>query len=595
METPSDGNAMITEPLLAPHASKGGFRTLPFIIATEAFERVATLGIYPNMVVYLRREFGMETAKAANIIFFWSAATNFTPIIGAFLADSYLGKYRMIGFGSVVCFLVIKPVKPQVSAGMVLLWLTAMIPQARPYCDQFSTICEAPTTLQLLVLYCSLGLISVGVGCMKSSCMAFGADQLDGRNNPESAKALQSFFGWYYVTISFSCLVAVTLIVYIQDNLGWEMGFGVAAMLMLVSVLSFFSATSFYIKLKAKASLFTGFAQVMVASFRNRHIKLPSNATNEVHYLRNGSMLQEPSEKLRFLNKACVIKDPPPDLTSNGTASNPWNLCTIDQVEDLKALLGVMPLCSAGVILSVTVNQGPFTVILAGTMDRHITPNFEIPAGSFSMFLMISLILWIPFYDRIALPLASKIKGKPVRLTLIQRMGIGLLCSCASVSTLAIVEYTRRNMAIQAGLSDEPQALVHMSALWLLPHYALSGLAEAFNAIGQIEFCYSELPKTMSTIAANVNGLGLFIADLVASLITSTVDNVTKRGGESWVSSNVNKGHYDYYYCLLSGLSVLNFMYFLACGKAYGPCRGENENQAEISRKEDHERRIDDC
>ncbi|GMI88504.1 nitrate transporter 1.12 [Hibiscus trionum] len=583
METPSDGNDMITEPLLTSHASKGGFRTLPFILATEAFERVATVGISPNMIVYLTREFGMETVKAANIIFFWSAATNFFPIIGAFLADSYLGKYRMIGFGSMVCFL-----------GMVLLWLTAMIPQARPYCDQFSTICEAPTTLQLLLLYCSLGLISVGAGGIRSSCMAFGADQLDTRNNPESARALQSFFSWFYVTVSFSCLVAVTFIVYIQDNMGWKMGFGVAVMLMLVSALSFFLASSFYIKLKAKASLFTGFAQVMVASFRNRHIELPSHATNEAYYLRKGSMLQVPSEKLRFLNKACVIKDPQWDLTSNGTASNPWNLCTIDQVENLKALLGVMPLCSAGIMLSVTVNQGPFTVILAGNMDRHITPNFEIPAGSFSMFLMISLVVWIPFYDRIALPLASKIKGKPVRLTLKQRMGIGLLCSCASIASLAIVEYTRRNIAIQ-GLSDGPQAPVHMSALWLLPHYALSGLAEAFNGIGQIEFCYSELPKTMSTIAANINGLGFFFADLVASLITNTVDSVSKRGGESWISSNVNKGHYDYYFCLVAGLSVLNFMYFLACSKAYGPCRGEIEKKAEISRKEDHEKRIDDC
>ncbi|KAE8677824.1 hypothetical protein F3Y22_tig00111495pilonHSYRG00057 [Hibiscus syriacus] len=583
METPEEENSKAREPLLTSHPSKGGLRTLPFIIATEAFQRVATTGITPNLIVYLTREFGMETAKAANIIFFWSAATNFTPIIGAFLADSYLGKYWMIGLGSMVCFL-----------GMVLLWLTAMIPQARPICDQFSTICEAPSTLQLLVLYCSFGLISIGAGGMRSSCMAFGADQLDKRNNPESAKSLQAYFSWYYVTVTFSCLIAVTFIVYIQDKVGWRMGFGVPVMLMFVSALSFFLASSFYIKLKAKASLFTGFAQVLMASVRNRHIELPSHPTNEAYYLGKGSMLQVPSEKLRFLNKACVIKDPQCDFTSKGTASNPWNLCTIDQVEDLKALLGVMPLCSAGIMLSVTVLQSPFAVILTGTMDRHITSNFEIPAGSFSMFLMISIVVWIPFYDRIALPLASKIKGKPVRLSLKERMGIGLLFSSASIAALAIVEYDRRNIAIQEGLSNELQAPVHMSALWLLTYYVLGGLAEAFNGIGQFEFCYSELPKTMSTIAANINGLGLFIASLVASLITNTVDNFTKSGGESWVSSNVNKGHYDYYYCLLTGLNVLNFMYFLACSKAYGPCHADNESRAEISKKEDHER-IDDC
>ncbi|KAA3468227.1 protein NRT1/PTR FAMILY 1.2-like [Gossypium australe] len=475
---------------------------------------------------------------------------------------------------------------------MILLWSTAIIPQARPYCDQFNTICEAPATPQLLLLYCSLGLISIGAGGIRSSCMAFGADQLDKRNNPENTKTLQSFFGWYYATVTFSALIAVTLIVYVQDNLGWGMGFGIPVMLMFGSAVSFFLASSFYIKLKAKTSLLTGLAQVIVASFRNRHIELPSHATNEVYHIRKGSMLQVPSEKLRFLNKSCVIKDPQEDLTSNGDASNPWSLCTVDQVEDLKALIRVMPLCSAGIMMSVNVYQGSFMVIQAGTMDRHVTPNFEIPAGSFSMFMMISIVVWIPFYDRIVLPLASKIKGKPVRLGLKQRMGIGLLCSGASMVASAIVEYTRRKIVIEEGLTDEPPAVVHMSALWILPFYILGGLAEAFNGIGQIEFCYSELPKTMSTIAANIYGFGTFISNLVASFITSMVDNVTKRGGESWISSNMNKGHYDYYYCLLAGLSMLNFIYFLACCKAYGPCHGDNKNQAEKSKKGDYETMI---
>ncbi|EOY29723.1 Major facilitator superfamily protein [Theobroma cacao] len=582
--TPSDEKKTIREPLLiTPSLSKGGFRTLPFILANEAFERVATLGLSPNMILYLTREYGMETARAAKVIFIWTAANNFTPILGAFVADSYVGKYRMIGLGSILSFL-----------GMVLLWLTAMFPQARPYCDQFSSICESPTAPQLLFLYFSLGLMSIGTGGIRSSSLVFGADQLNKGINPENAETLQSFFSWYYASVSFSALIAVTGIVYIQDNLGWKMGFGVPVMLMFISALSFYLASSLYIKLKARTSLFTGFAQVLVASFRNRHINLPSQATDEVYCLRKGSRLYMPSEKLRFLNKACVIKNPQQDLTSDGTASNPWSLCTVDQVEELKALIRVIPLFSTGIMISVALTQSSFTVIQAGTMDRHITPKFEIPAGSFSMFLMISLIAWIAFYDRIALPLASKMKGKPVRLGLKQRTGIGILCSCASMVALAIVEYIRREIAIQEGLSDEPQAMVHMSALWLLPYNVLSGLAEAFAGVGQIEFFYAELPKTMSSIGSNLFGLGAFVASLVASFITSAVDDVTKRGGESWVSSNVNKGHYDYYYWLLFGLSILNFMYFLACSKAYGPCRGDDEVQSQATRRGNHER-IDEC
>lgn len=77
-----------------------------FVAANEAFERAASFGLLPNMILYLTRVYGLETASAANAIFLWQAASNFTPIIGAYLADSYVGRYRMIGFGCIVSLLV---------------------------------------------------------------------------------------------------------------------------------------------------------------------------------------------------------------------------------------------------------------------------------------------------------------------------------------------------------------------------------------------------------------------------------------------------------------------------------------------------------
>lgn len=77
------------------------------VIANEAFERLANYGLQPNMVLYLTREYGLRAATAANVQFLWSAATDFTPIVGAFLADSYVGRYPMIGFGCILCLLVL--------------------------------------------------------------------------------------------------------------------------------------------------------------------------------------------------------------------------------------------------------------------------------------------------------------------------------------------------------------------------------------------------------------------------------------------------------------------------------------------------------
>ena len=123
---------------------------------------------------------------------------------------------------------------------------------------------------------------------------------------------------------------------------------------------------------------------------------------------------------------------------------------------------------------------------------------------------------------------------------------------------------------------------MNISAIWLSPHFILSGLVEAFNAIGQNEFFYAELPKTLANVASTLQRLGLSAASLVFGFIVSVVRDFT--GGEAqeiWVSSNINKGHYDYYYKLLTILSLVNFVYYLVCSQFYGPCREEEEEEEE--------------
>ncbi|GFS35415.1 major facilitator superfamily protein [Actinidia rufa] len=419
-----------------------------------------------------------------------------------------------------------------------------MIPQAKPPpCDQSISHCISPTTSQLILLCSSFSLMSIGAGGCRSSSLAFGADQLVNHDKLKKVRALESYFSWYYVSATVSVLVATTCVVYIQENIGWEVGFGVPVVLMLLSVVSFYLASPLYVKLKPKSGLIIGIVQVVVAAYRNRHFVLSSSQNTDVLYhYKKGSALVVPTEKLRFLNKACIIRDPHQDLTDNGRASNPWSLCTVEQVEELKALIKVIPMWSTGIMVSIAGGQSSFQVLQASSMDRHITSTFEIPAGSFSVFLLISLTLWISLYDRLILPLASKIMKRPVRLTAKQRMGIGLFFSFLSTVVTALVESIRRTSATK-GHSGDLLSPVAMSSLWLVPQYCLSGLAEAFNVVGQNEFYFSEFPRSMSSIAANLFGVGMGTASLVASLIMSTVNNVTGRGGEeSWVSSDIDKG-----------------------------------------------------
>ncbi|KAL2928426.1 Protein NRT1/ PTR FAMILY 1.2, partial [Bienertia sinuspersici] len=484
---------------------KGGFITMPFIIANESFEKVASYGLIPNMIVYLMKDYKMSLAKGQNLLFLWTAATNFLPLIGAFVADSYLGRFLTIGFGSIISLL-----------GVILLWLTTMIPQAKPPpCNPLANNCQSPTAGQYTLLVSALLLMSIGAGGVRPCSQAFGADQVDQRENPKNRRILETFFNWYYACACLSVVIALTVIVYIQDHLGWRTGFGIPAILMFLSALSFFLASPFYVMNKVKRSLFTGLVQAAVAAFRNRKVSLPPQ----------GSSAQ-------WLNKACIIQDSNRDIGPDGLAKNPWKLCTVEEVEELKSLIRVLPIWSTGVIMSIHTNQGSFGLLQAKTMDRHLGSKFEIPAASFGTFTIIVIVLWIPIYDRVLLPLASKISGKPVHLGVKVRMGIGLFCTFMSMFVAGIVENIRRQRAISNGFINNTEAVLHMSAFWLVPQNCFSGLAEAFNAIGQTEFYYSEMPKSMSSIATCLFGVGMAVASLLASLILNMVDDITKKGGK---------------------------------------------------------------
>ncbi|EEF46428.1 protein NRT1/ PTR FAMILY 1.2 [Ricinus communis] len=547
-----------------PKSRKGGLITMPFIIANEAFEKVSSYGLLPNMIFYLMKDYGLGVAKGANIIFLWNAATNFMPLLGAFISDSYLGRYLTIGLGSIFSLL-----------GTVLLWLTTMIPQSKPpLCDLMTQNCKSPTAGQITMLLSSMAFISIGAGGIRPCSLAFGADQLDNKSNPKNERILESYFGWYYASTAISVLIALTGIVYIQDHHGWRVGFGVPAILVFLSAFLFFIASPLYLKQKASKSLLAGFAQVLVVAYKNRKIPFPPTNSDSKYHRRKNSEYITPTENIRFLNKACIIRNAEQDLAPDGSASNPWSLCTIEQVEELKALIRVIPIWSTGIMMSINVSQGSFQVLQASSMDRHLSSKFQVPAGSFATFVVISMAIWIVLYDRAILPLATKIKGKPVRLGVKLRMGIGLFLSCMGMVVAGIVENVRRRKAIHEGYLNNPNAVVQMSAFWLAPQYCLNGFAEALNAIGQTEFYYTEFPKSMSSIAGALFGLGMAVANLLATVILSLVNNITSKGGKvGWVPSNINQGHYDNYYWLLAIMSAVNLLYFLICSWGYGPCK----------------------
>ncbi|XP_074568012.1 protein NRT1/ PTR FAMILY 1.2 [Curcuma longa] len=553
---------------------KGGLKTIPYIIANEVLEKVASFGLLANMIIYLTATYHMKPAAAAVVLLLWGAISNFLPIFGAFLADSWLGKFRVIAAGSFFSL-----------TGTVLLWLTAMIPGAQPPACSAGGHCRAATSSQLAFLLGAFAFMAIGTGGVRPCSLAFGADQFDRRKSQphaDNVRVLQTFFNWYYVSVGVALVVAVTVIIYIQDHAGWRIGFGVAAALMAVSTLFFLLGSAMYIKVKPNTSVLSGLAQVAVVALKNRRIILPSDATDAWYHKKKGSKLTVPSKSLRFLNKACVIRTREKDLNPDGTAADPWRLCTVEQVEVLKAVVRVLPIWSTGVMVAIIINQS-FPVLQALSMDRHIGPHFQIPAATVTVFSIVTLTLWVALYDRLLVAPLARLTGRPRGLGLKQRLGFGLVLSTIATVVMAITEHIRRRRAIDQGLMDK--GIVHMSAMWLIPQYCLMGLAEAFSFIGQIEFYYSEFPRSMTTVGLSLLALSFGTGSLVGAVIVAVVDRVTEaNGGVSWLDRNLNKGRYDYYYWMLTAMSVANVFYFMVCSQIYG-----EEGKSKIWEEEEEE------
>ncbi|KAF7124548.1 hypothetical protein RHSIM_Rhsim12G0129200 [Rhododendron simsii] len=532
----------------------------------ETFERLATIGLLANFMIFLMKVYHMEQASAASLLNIWFGVTNFAPLLGAFISDAYVGRFWTIGFSSFASLL-----------GMVTLTLIAWNPQLRPppCTPQQLQIhqCAGPTTSQLGPLILALGLLAVGTGGIRPCSLPFGVDQFDPTTD-EGRKGINSFFNWYYTTFTVVLIIALTVVVYIQDNIGWVWGFGIPTSLMLGSIVLFFFGMRLYVYVKPEGSVFSGIAQALVAAYKKRGLGVPAREGGGdgegVFYdppLAGTTVTKLPlTYEFRFLNKAAVITDG--EVKPDGSRSNPWTLCSVQQIEEVKCLIKIVPIWASGIICFTSMaQQGTFTVSQALKTDRHLGPTFQIPPGSLVIISMITVGLWVPFYDRVLVPALRKITKLDSGITLLQRIGIGIAFSILSMVAAGLVEKMRRDSAVSHGRKD---GVAPISVLWLAPQLILMGFSEAFSFIGQIEFYYKEFPENMRSVANSLFFVTAAGSNYLSSFLVALVHGVTGRHGRpDWLTNDINQGRVDYFYYVIAAMGVLNMGYFLIVSRRY--------------------------
>ncbi|KAL0339807.1 UNVERIFIED_CONTAM: protein NRT1/ PTR FAMILY 3.1 [Sesamum radiatum] len=301
---------------------------------------------------------------------------------------------------------------------MVMITTSAVLPQLRPPPCPTQENCQEASNKQLSVLYAALLLTSLGTGGLRPCVVTFAADQFD-MSKMKTESGSWNFFNWYYFCMGVASLLALTVVVYIQDNVSWAWGLGIPTIAVGLSVVVFILGSSLYKKIKPGGSIYE------------------SRARN------------------------------------------------------------------------------------------------------------------------------------PVGVTCLQRMGIGFGINIFATIASALIEIKRKAVAADNNLLDKPTSIIPISVFWLVPQYYLHGLAEVFMSVGHLEFLYDQSPESMRSTAAALFWIATAMGNYMSTFMVTLVHKYTGEKRNWLPDRNLNRGRLENYYWLMTGIQVINLIYYVICAWFY--------------------------
>ncbi|KAF7836191.1 protein NRT1/ PTR FAMILY 5.4 [Senna tora] len=538
--------------------TKGGWHAAIFIIWVEVAERFAFQGLASNLITYLTTALKEPVTVGVKNVNTWAGVSSLFPLLGGFIADSYLGRFKTILLSSVIYLL-----------GMVLLTLSVSALKHKA------------------LFFVALYILAIGDGGHKPCVQTFAADQFD-EDTPEERDDKSSFFNWWYLGIVFGSTTSVFVVTYLQDNVGWGVGLGVLSVVLGIALVMFLVGMKRYRKERPPGSPFTSLAQVFVAASRKWRLN-PTRLPPTYNYQPHSTSSNPPPPALlhtphfRFLDKATMMDE----HDASAKTRNPWRLCSVSQVEEVKLVLRLIPIWLSCLMFTVVQTQlHTFFTKQASTMVRSLGPHFHIPPASLQGLVGLTLLVAVPIYDRAFVPFARRLTGHRSGITVLQRIGAGLFLSILNMAVSALVESRRIRVAKHHGLLDNPNPnpnpnpVLPMSVWWLLPQYFLTGVSDAFTIVGLQELFYDQMPEALRSLGAaayiSIVGIGSFVSNAIIGI----VEGVT-RG--KWLGNDLNTAHLDYFYWVLAVLSALNLCVYvwIAMGFVYKKMGGRDDNDSD--------------
>ncbi|KAI3418288.1 uncharacterized protein J3R85_013897, partial [Psidium guajava] len=504
----------------------GGIRPASLTCAVEVLENMVFLSNATNFVAYFIGTMHYPTAVAANMVTNFMATSFLLTVFAGFVSDSFLTRFTTFAVSCTVELL-----------GLIVLTIQAHSKSLQPPDHR------TPYKYQATVLYFGLYAMATGVGGIKASLPTHGADQLNHGNQ----RLLCSFFNWFFFSLCTGGLVSATVMVWVEENLGWRWGFKISIAALCLALAIFVSGLRLYRYKLPRGSAFARIFKVLASTARNRKASSAeiSRRTDENSEVDTFAAHGRLPKKFKFLDKALAD-----DNVSAG------------EVKEARAFIGLIPIFASTIMMNCCLAQlQTFSVEQGSVMDRTIR-NFKIPTQSLAVLPLTIMLAAIAVYERLRRMLGDKHFARAARIfEPLPRIGLGLALASGSMAIAAAVEANRRGAAAHGAV---------LSVFWLAWQYLLLGFSDMFTLGGMLEFFYSQAPGSMrsacTALAWCSTSMGYFLSTALVSVINSASGRF---GRELLGGDDLNQARLDLYYALLCVLNFLNLLNYLYWAKMY--------------------------
>lgn len=196
-------------------------KQIKYIVGNEACERFSYYGMTGILAGYISGQLlagglGKSEDYATTVIHLFKSVNYFTPLLGAWLSDKLIGRYKTI------------------------LWVSLF------YCAGHGTLACSDffgEQGKLNCLFLGLTLIAFGSGGIKPCVSAFMGEQF----TPEQAHLMQKAYGAFYVAINFGSFFSFLVVPWVKDHHGYSPAFAVPGILMAIATYIFWRGKKYYV------------------------------------------------------------------------------------------------------------------------------------------------------------------------------------------------------------------------------------------------------------------------------------------------------------------------------------------------------------